>query len=63
MKGYRKIGSGSLHCSTMFARFGDNYELDDQIRAVVHSSILGENETSECQEYYVVVYKKTGASP
>lgn len=61
MKGYRKIGSGSLHCSSMFARSGNNYELDDQIRGIVHSSILGENEKSGCQEYYVVVYKKAGA--
>ena len=58
MKGYRKIGSGALHCSSMYREMEDNYNLDEDVRSVVHSPIIGENEKSGCKEYYVVVYKK-----
>jgi hypothetical protein len=58
MKGYRKISEGSIHCSTEWAKCESNYALDDEIRTNVHSPILGENEKSGCEEYYVVIYKK-----
>lgn len=62
MKGYRKISEGCIHCSSVYAKENDNYALDEYIRGAVHSPILGENEKSGCEEYCVVVYKKTGAT-
>lgn len=58
MKGYRKISDGSLYCSSAYRKIEDNYALDEDVRSVIHSSIIGENEKSGCEEYYVVVYKK-----
>ena len=58
MKGLRKISQGEIHCSTALAKAESNYALDDDIRSVVHSSILGENEKSGCESFFVIVYKK-----
>jgi hypothetical protein len=58
MKGYKKIASGSLTSSRLGVKCNDNYDLDDQIRSVVHSAIIGNTEKTGNQEYFVVVYKK-----
>jgi hypothetical protein len=59
MKGYRKIGSGDVRCDRrMCIEENDNYELDCQIRSVVHSAIIGETNKSGIEDFYVVVYKK-----
>jgi len=58
MKGYRKIAQGSLTSSKRDVKEQDNYDLDDQIRSIVHSAIIGETEKSGCEDYVVVVYKR-----
>jgi hypothetical protein len=58
MKGYYKIGSGMIHCDKKCVADNDNYQMDSEIRTVVHSVIIGETERSGCEEFYVVVYKQ-----
>jgi hypothetical protein len=60
MKGFLKIGSGELHSSKECVEDNDNYELDGQIRSVVHFVIIEETTKSGCEDYYVVIYKKVG---
>ena len=57
MKGYRKIGSGIIHCDKKCVAGDDNYEMDGEIRTVVHSAIIGETKNSGCEEFKVVIYK------
>lgn len=58
MRGYRKIGDGLLCSSALSCAQNDNYELDENIRSVVHSLIIRETQKSGCEEYYVIVYRK-----
>jgi hypothetical protein len=58
MKGYRKICEGTIRAEKASDTNGDYADMDQQIRIVVHSGIVGEVENSGCQDFYVVVYKK-----
>jgi len=58
MRGYRKIGSGPVTSSLGGISANDNYELDEQIRTVVHSPIIEKTRETGEEEYYVVVYRK-----
>ena len=58
MKGYRKISEGSIEVNRALMDLDDNYDLDEQIRRIVHSPILDECERSRIRDYRIVVYKK-----
>jgi hypothetical protein len=58
MEGYRQIGKGSLRCDKECVNSNDNYQLDEEIRGAVHSTIIGETMHSGCEDFYVIVYKK-----
>jgi len=58
MKGYRKICEGTIHAKKESDTDGDHADMDEQMRIVAHSGIIGEMENSGCQDFYVVVYKK-----
>jgi hypothetical protein len=57
MKGYHKISGGCLRGVTEGCD-EDNAYLDDQIRGIVHGSIIEQMNKDKTSEFYVVVYKK-----
>jgi hypothetical protein len=59
MKGYRKICEGTIHADReSYVVNNDYYEMDRQIRNLVYSRILEDLQRFNCEDFYVVVYKK-----